>query len=208
MSFYKNISEIKIFWAQSGFVGRLILVMSSFFTLGSLTSISEVIVKWKGVFNDALLLYREFIFSIFGIPMPNLFIDVLTLISIYFFGMIRLSREEFRGSGPAVRYKGIPNYWFWILYVGWLICLAVAYLPETSTTFFGAGFKYYYSSLSFVCLLTMFYILPLTKFFHREFFYRKGIERPIKLSSVYAFYTPILLSVFLLIVFSQINKSI
>lgn len=62
MSLFSDIKgDLAENWKNSGWALRIILVFSLFFTVSSITSLSDVVFKWKGLIYTALEFYRAWV---------------------------------------------------------------------------------------------------------------------------------------------------
>lgn len=88
--------KLRSIWSQSSLPARAILIVSTFFTVTSVTSLSDAVFQWKGFILDGLTFYRDcFIGTIrevaiyFGIALTADAVDVVILSAIWFIAIVR-----------------------------------------------------------------------------------------------------------------------
>lgn len=67
-----DIEEVRRSWVNSSWWYRSFLLISGFLAISSIASLSEIIIKWRGFFGDAILFYDEWI----SLPVRQLFLSM------------------------------------------------------------------------------------------------------------------------------------
>ena len=103
MGILGDINEAKMFWSKSALITKLFIIISTFLTFSSVTSLSEVIFKWRGFISDGLTFYREHILEVIrqigellNLSYTNSEIDVLVLFGIIVGSFIRTEYDNDR----------------------------------------------------------------------------------------------------------------
>ena len=98
MGMYSELEEAVDLWDKSSNIKRSIIIISVFFTISSLTSLSDTIFKWKGFILDGLNFYKTFIsgsiidfFDVFSIIIYQNTVDFMVLLIL---GVSALYRKD------------------------------------------------------------------------------------------------------------------
>ena len=76
MGIFGDIEEIKKFWNQVSWKGRILIIISAFFSFSSLASLSDTIFKWKGFILEGILLYRKLTTFLLILPFGKINISI------------------------------------------------------------------------------------------------------------------------------------
>lgn len=89
MDIHKEIEEFKVSFNEGGILTRTLLILGFIFTLSSVTSLSGIVVEWKGFILDGLNFYQSYFVqpiisaaSILGLGYSKTEIHVATISSI------------------------------------------------------------------------------------------------------------------------------
>jgi len=149
MGLHGDISEVKSVWGKASPKLRFWLAFSIFQTSVSIASLSEGIIKWRGIILDGINLYRELIteklhssaISIFNINFDKFGIDSMIIFLIIAASIIRtdlaLIKDENSVTLTAQRKSSVLNnvgaVFFSIALVVVLTLIAV-FFPESSVS--------------------------------------------------------------------------
>lgn len=108
MGLLGDIDEVKLFWKTASLPTKIVLVVSTFLALSSITSLSEAIFKWKGFISDGLEFYYLYVskpvrelLSFFGLIVTETKADYAILIILFYSGWFRVLFDW----GKEVGYK-------------------------------------------------------------------------------------------------------
>lgn len=122
MGFKSDLDEAVESWKKSNYIVKTLSIVSLCSSVTALASLSDGIVKWRGVFRETVILYQNWVsgplqnmFSIFGIHLTKNLIDFLTvmlLINICWFrsmivGTDWSDRAEKAGTLAAIAFNAI-----------------------------------------------------------------------------------------------------
>ena len=91
MGLQEDLGELKKTWKRSSVWFKVLLIFSTFMTISSVASLSEVVFSWKGFILDGINFYRnsislplkDILKSITGIRLDSSFVDVVILTIIF-----------------------------------------------------------------------------------------------------------------------------
>lgn len=100
MAFHDDVTSIFKTWKGSSVTTKILLVLSSYFTVNSLATLSESIVKWRLFFRDAIDFYNtiisdnfysflNFFTSLFNYDLPTYISDVVILAILFMSAFFR-----------------------------------------------------------------------------------------------------------------------
>ncbi|MCR9252397.1 MAG: hypothetical protein NXI20_18375, partial [bacterium] len=96
MGLLGDIEEAKKHWKQSTKLYKLIVIFSIILATSSLTSIADIVFKWKGFILTGILFFRTYVshpirqlFSFLGLHFSDIQTDVLILTSLAFGSVLR-----------------------------------------------------------------------------------------------------------------------
>lgn len=89
MGLKQDIEETRELWKESSLLFKVVILLSTFLTISTITSLADVIFGWKGFILDAVIFYRTWITALigkllgyFGIYYTRSAIDYLTLVGL------------------------------------------------------------------------------------------------------------------------------
>tara|TARA_R110000823_G_scaffold75923_2_gene173605 strand:- start:3495 stop:4157 length:663 start_codon:yes stop_codon:yes gene_type:complete len=141
-----ELKHIKIKWGSLSLSAKILTGLSLLFSISSITSLSDVIFKWRGFIKDALDVYREyfsepvsrFLVEYAGIHLEQTEADIFFLIVIVIGVVLRsLYHEIRRAYDPEAEdvFPGLvgadnPLYWIVIISAGPFVSLLVLINPS------------------------------------------------------------------------------
>ena len=66
MGLYEDIGTVRRLWKDASFISKIFLVVSAFFALGSIATLSDVVFHWKGFILDGVNFYNRYVTSFIG----------------------------------------------------------------------------------------------------------------------------------------------
>ena len=95
MGLVGDIEEVKRFWGEVSWGGRILIVLSAFFAISPIASLSDAVFQWKGFILTGVELYRYWVslgidlLKSLGVTFNYKYIDAYIVISIFYFSMVR-----------------------------------------------------------------------------------------------------------------------
>ena len=133
MSLSSDIHELGDVWSRSGYLFKIVVIVSIFLSVSSVASLAERIFEWKGFILDAVNFYRIYIVNTFsvllakiGINLDQEKIDYLTItmisVSCMARGGIMLGKEKLKlNEGFFQNDQGIAAVLFWLIFLGLML---------------------------------------------------------------------------------------
>lgn len=91
MSVFGDFKELRDEWKKNSFSGKVFLIISTIFATTSLTSISEIVVKWRGFMLEVIRFYQKWVrqpfrnfLDWFGLDIELVTADLLIVVSVIF----------------------------------------------------------------------------------------------------------------------------
>lgn len=110
MGLKSEIDEIKNNWSQASPGGKVRLALKYYILTSAVASLSEEIVKWKGVFRDALTFYHHFVrdpvrelFFYIKLDLSPVIIDYLVIYTLLISSFLRVLFVERKNNLKANR---------------------------------------------------------------------------------------------------------
>lgn len=105
MGFSEDINNSIKDWKKSSLIWKIITVIAVFFAISSITSLSEVVIGWKGFLLDGVEFYRSVIkrpvnnfFGSIGLNFTSFFLDQLFLVLFLFTIMLRARIQMYKAG--------------------------------------------------------------------------------------------------------------
>lgn len=185
MGILSELEEIKSIWSRSSAPVRTILAVSAFFTVTSVTSLSDAIFHWKGFILNGVTFYREWfsgpireVALDLGIVLVPEAIDIVIVYAIWFIAIIRKNIV-----GGAKRYA-----FFLTIYYSLILALLI---HAASGELEGSGVL----SIISCVILVLYFLYP-------------RLYRSFTPQQKFAYYFPMMVSVAVILVLGAINAGL
>lgn len=202
MSIFSDFNDLKEEWKTQSIVVKTIAILSFFFTISSLSSLSETIFQWKGFILDGIEFYHKYIsspirevFRFIGIRLSKSTIDVLISFNLFAIPIIRYflkslrKDEEAKSFGEKAALGSISLILFFYLIVIVLILFLTSDKVITSLPWITNYYTILYLIFG-VVLITL------------ELFNKRNKSVFLRI------YTPVILGIFVILVLAAVNSGL
>ena len=112
MSIQSDIDEAKKLWNNSSLFTKILIGVSLFLTVSSVTSLADTIVSWRGFIADGLEFYRSWVIDPIhngarriGLSYTENEVDMIIVAAVYLTGIVRVTIRRWQVQGTSIGKK-------------------------------------------------------------------------------------------------------